>query len=249
VLGYLSVLHTMRGDFDLARDFAGRSLGATGEDSVQPLVVRAFCLGWFVEAKSGNWADAEREVRHGYDGLAALGNTAFRSTIAAMLAHCLERLGRLDEADRFVTVCTETAARDDAISQMLWRTARARLLASRGEPTEAVSLAREAVAIALETDALPYQGDVLLDLAEVLVAAGRDREGHAAARDALAAYRRKEYLNGVTRAEALLGRLETRDERLALREDVRRVSADEADREEMRMTREQLADLAPRPRD
>jgi len=188
-------------------------------------------------------------VRHGYDGLAALGNTAFRSSIAAMLAHCLERLGRLDEADRFVTVCTETAARDDAISQMLWRTARARLLAARGEPTEAVSLAREAVAIALETDALPYQGDVLLDLAEVLVAAGRDREGRAAARAALAAYRRKEYLNGVTRAEALLGRLETRDERLALREDVRRVSADEADREELRMTREQPADLAPRPRD
>jgi len=37
--------------------------------------------------------------------------------------------------------------------------------------------------------------------------------------------------------------------RSALREEVRRLAADEGDREEMRIVREQLAELAPRPPD
>ena len=37
--------------------------------------------------------------------------------------------------------------------------------------------------------------------------------------------------------------------RSALREEVRRLAADEGDREEMRVVREQLADLVPRPPD
>ena len=37
--------------------------------------------------------------------------------------------------------------------------------------------------------------------------------------------------------------------RSALREEVRRLAADEGDREEMRIVREQLAELAPRPLD
>ena len=37
--------------------------------------------------------------------------------------------------------------------------------------------------------------------------------------------------------------------RWALREEVRRLAADEGDREEMRIVREQLAELAPRPPD
>jgi hypothetical protein len=37
--------------------------------------------------------------------------------------------------------------------------------------------------------------------------------------------------------------------RSVLRDEVRRLAADEGDREEMRIVREQLADLAPRPPD
>ncbi|MCI0634508.1 MAG: hypothetical protein L0206_11430 [Actinobacteria bacterium] len=37
--------------------------------------------------------------------------------------------------------------------------------------------------------------------------------------------------------------------RSTLREEVRRLAADEGDREEMRLVREQLAELAPRPLD
>jgi Arc/MetJ-type ribon-helix-helix transcriptional regulator len=36
--------------------------------------------------------------------------------------------------------------------------------------------------------------------------------------------------------------------RSSIREEVRRVAADERDREEMRIIREQMAELAPRPR-
>ena len=57
---------------------------------------------------------------------------------------------------------------------MLWRQARGKLLARRGELEEGERLAREAVALAEETDMLNVHGDALLDLAEVLALAGRD---------------------------------------------------------------------------
>lgn len=56
---------------------------------------------------------------------------------------------------------------------------------------------------------------------------------------------------GLTDSEAVRTALREaaarRRARSAIRQEVRRVSADETDREEMRIIREQLADLAPTP--
>ncbi len=57
---------------------------------------------------------------------------------------------------------------------MLWRQARGKLLARRGEFQEGERLAREAVALAEETDMLNAHADALIDLAEVLALAGQD---------------------------------------------------------------------------
>ena len=57
---------------------------------------------------------------------------------------------------------------------MLWRQARGKALARRGDLEEGERLAREAVALAGETEMLNAQADALIDLAEVLALAGRD---------------------------------------------------------------------------
>ena len=65
------------------------------------------------------------------------------------------------------------------VTQMLWRQARAKVLARRGEHAEAERLAREAVAIGQTTDDLDGQGDARADLATVLELAGRREESAA----------------------------------------------------------------------
>jgi class 3 adenylate cyclase len=81
-------------------------------------------------------------------------------------------LGRFDEAEALARRGRELAA-DDNIDSGLWRQVQARVLAHRGEHSEAERLAREAVARVDQSDNLPWQGDAWCELAEVLEAAGR----------------------------------------------------------------------------
>jgi tetratricopeptide (TPR) repeat protein len=210
VLSTLGHLHAMRGEFELARRLVVRGLAPREEGTVLAYAGRAGSLGWEVEARAGNWEAAEREIRAGYEGLAALGSTGYSATTAGNLAHCLYALGRTDEAEEFVAVAADTAAADDVISQVSWRTARGKLLAARGEVTEAVNLAKEVVELALETDALAEQGAALLHLAEILVLAEQHDAARATARHALDVYERKEQLVGAARAQTLLAQLESR---------------------------------------
>jgi tetratricopeptide (TPR) repeat protein len=86
------------------------------------------------------------------------------------------------------------------LSQVLWRTARAKLLARRGELEPAKALAREAVAVAEPTDLLITHADALFDLAEVLALAGRRDAALAALGDASELYERKGNLTTLARA-------------------------------------------------
>jgi class 3 adenylate cyclase/tetratricopeptide (TPR) repeat protein len=204
VLSTLGHLHAMRGEFALARKLVLRALDTREEGTVLAYMGRAGSLGWEVEARSGNWEGAEREIRIGYDGLAALGDTGYLSTVAGFLAHTLWALGRIGEAEALAAVSAETAAMDDLFSQVVWRTARAKILSARDQVPEALSVAREAVSLALETDSLSEQGDALLQFADVLVRVGRYDDARAAARHSHDAYKRKEHLVGAAHAETLL---------------------------------------------
>jgi tetratricopeptide (TPR) repeat protein len=123
---------------------------------------------------------AEREFRAGFEAAVEIGEQGFQSTVAAALAHALLEQGRLDEAEEMVTASELAGAEDDVSTQVLGRSARARIRAARGQYSEAERLARDAVARAAETDDLNMRGDTLVDLGEVLAAAG-DRVGAAAA--------------------------------------------------------------------
>jgi tetratricopeptide (TPR) repeat protein len=120
-----------------------------------------------------------------------------------LLAHASYALDDDGEAERAARSCELLAAADDVVSQILWRTARAKVRARAGAFEEAEALAREAVAIAERIDFLSTQGDALLDLAEVLRLAGRKAEALIAVDEAAERYERKGNLASLERARRL----------------------------------------------
>ncbi len=136
-----------------------------------------------------------------------LGEQSFLSTAAGKLGQALYALDRLEEADAWGGRAAELGASDDALTQMLWRQVRAKVLARRGENVEAEQLAREAVDVCDETDMLDAQGDVYADLAEVLLLAGKADEAIAALEQALERYERKGNLVSTRRAQTRLAEM------------------------------------------
>jgi tetratricopeptide (TPR) repeat protein len=144
-----------------------------------------------VAALAGDLEAAAAFGEAGCRGLEEQGERSILSSYAPELARVLAELGRLDEAEAWAEKGRALGAADDAMTQFLWRQAKAKIAGRRGDHAEAGRLAREAVEIALETDMLNYQGDAYADLGEVLALAG-DTAGAAKAYErALDCYERK----------------------------------------------------------
>lgn len=120
-----------------------------------------------------------------------MGERAYLSTAAALLAHMLYEQDELAEADKFARASEETAAPVDAFSQLLWRSARAKIRARRGEPAVAEALAREAVALADATDMRTRRVTRGPDLGEVPLLDGRAAEAVAVLDEAAARFEQK----------------------------------------------------------
>ena len=139
-------------------------------------------------------ADPAAAARLGVDACRLFeehGEQTMRGTTAANLAHALYELEQVEEADAWAGRAAELGASDDAMTQMLWRQASAKVLACRGDAAAAERLAREAVAIGEGGDGLNGQGAAYSDLAEVLVLAGKPAEAAAALEQARERYERK----------------------------------------------------------
>jgi thioredoxin-like negative regulator of GroEL len=136
-----------------------------------------------VERLAGDLEAAELALRDGYEGITALEEQGYQSTVAALLAHVLIALGRVEEADRLVQESASVAADDDVTTRILVQAARGGLASAHGEIDDAVARCREAVTLAEATDDVNMRGDVLLDLARALAGAG-DEEGARMARQA-----------------------------------------------------------------
>jgi class 3 adenylate cyclase/tetratricopeptide (TPR) repeat protein len=206
--GYRATALAMLGRFDEARallaevraELADRGGGIwlaalTGQSSVD------------VELLADDPAAAAEFGEEGCALLDELGERSILSTAAGRLAQALYALDRLDEADAWAGRAAELGASDDAFTHMLWRQARAKVLARRGELVEAERLAREAVAIGEKTDLLDAQGDMYGDLAEVLLLAGERDKAAAALEQALARYERKGNVVMAGRAHARLAEM------------------------------------------
>lgn len=157
------------------------------------------------ELLAGQAADAERQLRTGYDALRRMGDKSRRATMAAFLAHALYEQHTDGEAEKFARKSKALVAADDAFTQVVWRGALAKVLARRGDCENAIELAQDAVGRAKKTDGLNLIGDALLDQAEVLHASGRS--ARKAADEAGKWYREKGNVASEGRANAFIARL------------------------------------------
>jgi tetratricopeptide (TPR) repeat protein len=96
---------------------------------------------------------------------------------------------------------------------MLWRRARAKVLARRGEYADAEQLAREALDLSIATECRNWQGYALFDLAEVLEFAGERGAARAALERAVGLHEQK---GNLVRAERARARLATCSEDVGL---------------------------------
>ena len=199
----LAALEAMRGDFRTARELLARGRQALAELGFTLMVAMSAQEAHYVEILAGDPAAAARISRESYAQLEPLGERAYLSTAAALLAHALGDLDELDEAERFSRISEEASSPEDVFSQVLWRSGRAKICARRGELAQAETLAREAVALAERTDLLNTQGDTLADLAEVLALGGQPAEAVSVLEQAAATFERKGNVTSLERVRAL----------------------------------------------
>ena len=187
----LGALEAMRGNFARGRELLGEGLETIAALGFSLREAMSAQEAFYVEMLARDLDAAERIAREAYVRLEQMGERSYLSSMAALLAHALSERGELDEAERFSRVSEDAAAVDDAFSQVLWRSGRAKTCARRGELAEAEALAREAVAVAETTDLLNTRGDTLADLGEVLALAGRPSEAAEVYDQAAELFRRK----------------------------------------------------------
>jgi len=150
--------------------------------------------GLQVELLSGDPAAAAAEGEESCRMREELGRWSELSTAAGGLALVYCELERLDDAERWAARAVELGTEEDAVTQMLWRQARARILARRGEYEEAERLARAAVEIGDTTEDLDAKAEARADLGDVQVLAGRPDEAAPVVEEALARFEAKENL-------------------------------------------------------
>jgi DNA-binding SARP family transcriptional activator len=199
-----ALLEAMRGGFDLARERIARGRAILEElgQGLRAAMAPAAQLG-HVELLAGDPVAAEAALRPGYEDLDRMGETSFLSTLAVALAEAVYEQGRLGEAERLTEQSEQAASLDDVVSQVGWRSVRAKVVASRGDADEGERLARDAVERTGKTDYLDLQGTALTALAEVLDHAGRRKEAASAAREAARIFERKGNVVSAARARAL----------------------------------------------
>jgi class 3 adenylate cyclase/tetratricopeptide (TPR) repeat protein len=199
----------MLGDFDAARTSVAERLAV--QESFGNRFVAALARGELgeVEMLAGDFSAAEAQLERTYEALQEAGETGFLSTIAARLAGAVYAHGRFEEVERYTRVSEDVAASDDYLSQILWRSVRAKAIAFGGRLSDAEQLAREAVALAEDTDNIDLRGDALMALAEVLRLAERPDEAVPVIEEALRLYEQKGNLVSTGNARSLLDQLRT----------------------------------------
>ena len=184
----LAGLHAMGGRFALARELlaTSRDLLADIDPTLSLGVSHPRAI---VEMLAGDPATAEAYLKADSDALDEM--MGLLSTTDAFRAQAILAQGRDEEAEHYTKLSEQRAATSDLLTQIIWRSVRARVLARRGSTDEAESLARQAVSLAAQTDFLNQRGDALLDLAHVLHEAGRPEAARASAAEALDLYQQK----------------------------------------------------------
>jgi len=208
VMCSLAQLRAMNGELEAARALYRRAR-AVLQDLGQGVTAASTGLDVaVVELRGGDMAIVEAEVRADFEFLEKSGETYFLSTMAAMLARLAREQGRDTDALALSARAESTAASDDVLTQALWRTVRAPVLARAARLDEAEQLARAAVELLRDVEAPGFLGDALLDLATVFRSAGKIGEAKAAVAEALDLFNAKGDRPFAQRARELQAELE-----------------------------------------
>jgi class 3 adenylate cyclase len=186
----LAVLRAMLGEIDEARRLYGETRALLEDVGLPVMAASMQMYPGIAELNAGDDAAAERELRAGYEALAGMGDQGYLATMAAFLAHALCGLGRFSEADELTRISQDAASRDDLASQVVWRGARARVMAHLGKTEQAEQLAREGARLAEDMDMLTVRADMLMQLSD-LVEAHAPAEARTSREQAIDLYRAK----------------------------------------------------------
>ena len=183
VTGVLAGLRAMQGDFDLARSLNAHARSIYEDLGLHfRLVGVSSLLAAEIEELAGQPGEAVSILRDSFETVREMGATSTTATLAAFLADALCLDGELEEAEVAARFSEEHAPESDVVTQVLWRTARARAIAA-GDGAGAETLAREAVAAARETDFPDLEAGALSALARVLAPGDEQASLLAAARE------------------------------------------------------------------
>lgn len=201
VLSELAVLRAMLGELDDAHALLerARELALEQMRGRSPMMILALA-GASIELAAGDVGAAERELTIALD-FAREG--ALRDTIAQTAARlallALER--DLAEAEQLASLSRDSAPAESVAAQALWRTATARATARHSPPGEAGALAREAVRL-VPTEMPNLRADLMVELAEILRAAGDATGATQASVEAIDLYERKGNVQAAARARS-----------------------------------------------
>ena len=136
-----------------------------------------------------------------------MGETGYRSTMAAILAEPLAALGRFDEALRYSEVSERAAGVTDLAAQWGWRHARAQALLGLDRPDEALLLAAAALELVDGSDQICEQAAVRRTLARAYAARGESADASRLLGEAIDRYRQKGVPVEVERTREILASL------------------------------------------
>jgi tetratricopeptide (TPR) repeat protein len=205
ITGRLAGTLALQGDTAAARELLVE-VRRTFHDLGRELSVHATAfMSGPVELLAGSPERAAQELSAACEGLQAMGDRAFASTIAALLAEARWRCEDQEGAAAAVELSRRLAGVGDVISQVRWRCVQAKLEAVRRNVEEAHDLSSRAVQLVVSTDELTSQGDVLADAAEVQLLLGNKGAAEVLLRDALDRYERKQAPQAAAVARVRLG--------------------------------------------
>jgi tetratricopeptide (TPR) repeat protein len=136
--------------------------------------------------------------------LRRMGEKAYLSTSAALVAHALCRQGSFEEAGGFIRASEAAADPSDIASQVTWRSGKALILANDGRTEDALRLLDDAVLLCEPTSYLDTTAETLVIRAEVRMEAGDSPGAAKDLRQAIDLAERKEYAPLVEQARAAL---------------------------------------------
>ena len=200
-------LEAMRGNFDRARVLYRRSRASLEEFGYLLFAALTSLDSSAIELLAGDLAAAESELRADYRRLEEMGERNYISTTAGLLADVLYRQSRYDESAEFAGVCEHLASPDDVASQFMWRCVRGKLNARQGMIGEAESLLSAAMGLIGTSDQLDWQGNGLLDFAEVRELAGAPADAAGLGEQAAVLFERKGNVVSARKARQLTERL------------------------------------------